>query len=161
MEEWYLERLITSRCRFKSDPRNHVKNVESLRAHVPRGKPRESASHDKTTSLSGGFLLRESRAELHRNSFYATMCVVYYVYVLENDDDETWYIGYTEDIDRRIKEHNTSSGGRTTRIKDGDWEVIYYEAYPNKQDAIGREEFLKSGSGRRFLKKQLSNYLEE
>ncbi len=35
----------------------------------------------------------------------------------------------------------------------------YYEAYLNKMDAIGREKFLKSGSGRRYINKQLKNYL--
>ena len=37
--------------------------------------------------------------------------------------------------------------------------LIYYEAYLEEEDALGREKFLKSGSGRRFLKKQLRHYL--
>lgn len=42
-----------------------------------------------------------------------------------------------------------------------DWKLIYYETYLHKMDAIRREKFLKSGSGWRFLKKQLSNYMNE
>ncbi|HJN84915.1 MAG TPA: hypothetical protein QF873_01175 [Patescibacteria group bacterium] len=38
---------------------------------------------------------------------------------------------------------------------------MYYEAYRNKMDALGREKFLKSGAGRRFVKKQVRHYLEE
>jgi predicted GIY-YIG superfamily endonuclease len=38
-------------------------------------------------------------------------------------------------------------------------ELIYYEAYLNQEDALGRERYLKSGSGRRFLKAQLKHYL--
>jgi predicted GIY-YIG superfamily endonuclease len=41
----------------------------------------------------------------------------------------------------------------------GPWKLIYYEAYLEREDALGRERYLKSGSGRKFLKKQLRHYL--
>lgn len=82
---------------------------------------------------------------------------MYWVYILENQNDKSWYIGSTSNLKRRIKEHQTGSGARTTRIKKN-WHLIYCEGYLNKRDALGREEFLKSGSGRKFLKKQLTNY---
>lgn len=41
----------------------------------------------------------------------------------------------------------------------GPWKLIYYEAYLEQADALGREKYLKSGSGRKFLKTQLRNYL--
>jgi hypothetical protein len=37
--------------------------------------------------------------------------------------------------------------------------LIYYEAYLDEEDALGRERYLKSGSGRRFLKSQLKHHL--
>ena len=43
----------------------------------------------------------------------------------------------------------------------GPWKLIYYEAYLNQHDALGREKYLKSGAGRRFLKAQLRNYFAE
>ena len=43
----------------------------------------------------------------------------------------------------------------------GPWKLIYYEAYLNQADALGRERYLKSGAGRRFLKAQLRNYFAE
>jgi len=85
---------------------------------------------------------------------------MYYVYVLECQKDKSWYIGYTEDLRKRIKDHQNGYGCRTTAIKK-DWELIYYEAYIDKRDAIGREKFLKSGSGRKYLNKQLANYLSK
>ena len=84
---------------------------------------------------------------------------MFWVYILENMDDFSWYIGYTSNLKRRIEEHQNGSGARTTRIKKH-WHLIYCEGYINKEDAEGRERFLKSGSGRTFLKKQLSNYLK-
>ena len=41
----------------------------------------------------------------------------------------------------------------------GPWNLIYYEAYLNQEDALGRERYPKSGSGRRFLRTQLRHYL--
>jgi putative endonuclease len=83
---------------------------------------------------------------------------MYYVYLLENQNDRSWYIGYSADLKHRISEHQNGYGCRTTSLKNN-WKLVYYEAYIEKMDAIGREKFLKSGSGRRYLSKQLKNYL--
>jgi putative endonuclease len=82
----------------------------------------------------------------------------YYVYVIENDQDRSWYIGFTTNFKNRILEHNAGKSPYTSR-KAGKWKIIYAECYLSKKDALGREEFLKSGSGRRFLKNQLKDYL--
>ncbi len=83
---------------------------------------------------------------------------MYQIYVLENQNDKSWYIGYTADLNKRVNEHQSGYGSQTTRVK-GNWEIMYCEGYKNRADAKGRERFLKSGSGRKFLKKQLTNYL--
>ena len=83
---------------------------------------------------------------------------MYYVYILEIYNDKTWYTGYTSDLRTRLNHHNNGKGGKTTQ-KGKTWKLIYYEAYLNKEDATGREIFLKSGSGHRFIHKQLSHYL--
>ena len=85
---------------------------------------------------------------------------MYYVYILENQNDRSWYIGFTENLKKRVSDHQNGKGGRTTKLKK-DWLLIYYEAYLQKTDAIVREKFLKSGSGRRFLYKQIANYLNK
>lgn len=64
----------------------------------------------------------------------------------------------TTDLQRRLVEHNSGQGGRTTSLKKN-WKLIYFEGYLIKEDAIGRERFLKGGSGRKYLKKQLKYYL--
>lgn len=84
---------------------------------------------------------------------------MYYTYLLKNIKDKSWYIGYTSDLKKRLAQHVNGRGAETTKRKSG-WELIYYEAYLNKKDAEGRERFLKSGSGRKYLKKQLINYLK-
>jgi len=81
---------------------------------------------------------------------------MYYVYILQSEKDGLLYTGYTEHLDQRLKQHNEGSTVSTrNRLP---MHLIYYEAYVDKEDAIGREKFLKSGSGKRFIKKQLRHY---
>jgi putative endonuclease len=81
---------------------------------------------------------------------------VYYVYVLQSLADEGLYIGFTGDLRRRLNEHGAGESFATSFR--GPWKLIYYEAYLDEGDALGRERFLKSGGGRRHLDKQLSGY---
>ncbi len=83
---------------------------------------------------------------------------MYFVYLLENKTDGSWYIGYTTNLKRRLVEHQNGYGSRTTSLKSG-WKLIYFECYLSQKDALGRERFLKGGSGRTYLKKQLHHYL--
>ena len=81
---------------------------------------------------------------------------MYYVYILQSLQDKSLYIGYSPDLRNRLIKHNK---GRVTATKNKiPYKLIYYEAYLNRQDATGREKFLKSGAGWRFLKKQLYHY---
>lgn len=81
----------------------------------------------------------------------------YYVYILESLKDKGWYIGFTNNLNRRIEQHNKGENISTkNRLP---LKLIYFEGYLYKDDAFGREQFLKSGGGRRFLNKQLKNYL--
>lgn len=79
------------------------------------------------------------------------------VYLLESETDRGWYIGYTGALERRLREHNAGANASTRGRRP--FRLIYAEAYLNKTDALRRERFLKSGSGRGFLKKQLSVYI--
>lgn len=81
---------------------------------------------------------------------------MFYVYILRSVSDKKLYIGYTDNLQRRIKEHNSGNNLSTkNRIP---FKVIYYEAYSNKQDAQERELFLKTGWGRKYIAKILKNY---
>jgi len=84
---------------------------------------------------------------------------MHHVYLIEGKPKGTRYIGYTTDLKRRLDEHNRQKNVSTS--KESSWKLIYCETYANKMDALGREKFLKSGSGWRFLKKQLTHYLSE
>ncbi len=88
------------------------------------------------------------------------MVRLFYVYIIENSLNSGWYIGFSTDVERRLEEHNTKIGSSHTRKAKGDWKLIYLEGYIDKRDALGREKYLKSGSGRKYIKKQLVHYIE-
>ncbi|MCK4357724.1 MAG: GIY-YIG nuclease family protein [Candidatus Cloacimonetes bacterium] len=66
---------------------------------------------------------------------------MFYVYVLKSKKDRNLYIGSTNDLRRRMREHNT---GRVFSTKSRrPFELIYYEAYKTEKDARKREKALK------------------
>jgi putative endonuclease len=84
---------------------------------------------------------------------------VFYVYVLRSETDSGLYIGYSADLRKRFEQHSQGNSFATSHR--GPWKLIYYEAYLEQSDALGRERYLKSGAGRRFLRSQLKNYLRK
>lgn len=80
----------------------------------------------------------------------------YYIYVLLSEKDGLFYTGYTDNLKRRIEDHNrgkVSSTKKRLPIK-----LIYSEACLNQQDATKREGYLKTTYGKRYLKNRLRNY---
>ena len=81
---------------------------------------------------------------------------MHYVYVLRSLKDGKLYTGYTTDLRNRVATHN--SGNTTSTRNRRPLQLIYYEAYLWAKDAKARELFLKSGSGKRFIRRQLRYY---
>ncbi len=73
--------------------------------------------------------------------------------------DKKLYIGHTSKLWVRIKQH---AEGKTKSTKDRrPLELIFYEAYLNKYDAIRREKYFKSTKGKTTLRYMLKDYLED
>ena len=70
---------------------------------------------------------------------------MYYVYIIRSQKDKSLYIGYTDDLKRRFKEHNALKN-ESTKHK-APFEIVYYEAYKSKSDAKYREKNLKRFAG--------------
>lgn len=84
---------------------------------------------------------------------------MFYVYVLKSSQDEELYIGSTNDLKRRFKEHQNGESFSTKLRRP--FELIYYEAYKNEKDARLREHSLKfRGNARRFLKERMKESLK-
>ena len=75
---------------------------------------------------------------------------MYYVYILKCNDNEP-YTGCTDDLKDRIERHNK---GYVSATKDRlPVKLVFYFAISNKYTAFNFEKYLKSGSGRAFIKK--------
>ncbi len=83
----------------------------------------------------------------------------FYVYVLQSMESGKWYTGYTKDLQKRFREHSNNQV-LSTKNK-GPYNLIYYEACLNQQDATAREKYLKSGMGKRYLKNRLKRFLNK
>lgn len=83
---------------------------------------------------------------------------MFYVYCLDSLKNRKKYIGFTNDLKKRFKEHNNGTGCEFTK-KNGPWKLIFYEAHLNEIDARKMELFYKSGYGREVLKDKIKNYL--
>jgi putative endonuclease len=78
---------------------------------------------------------------------------MYIVYVLQ-DNNNKYYKGMTDNIERRLKEHRR---GKTKSTKNmSDLRIVYTERLETRIEARKREKYLKSAAGRRFLKNKIN-----
>ena len=79
--------------------------------------------------------------------------MIYYVYMLINDKHRYTYVGYTTDLDKRLKLHNNSKGAKFT--KGNNWSIIYKKRYNTKSIAMKNEYILKKNRKlRKFIKEK-------
>ena len=77
----------------------------------------------------------------------------YYVYMLRSFGKKpVTYVGYTNDLKKRIKLHNLGKGAKFTKGRT--WRLIYKEFYKSKSEAISREYYIKSN---RTLRNKIKN----
>ena len=79
---------------------------------------------------------------------------MHYVYILRSvNNPHRLDIGYTQDLDKRLVEHNRGDSGYSKTY--APWELEAYVVFKNGSLAQDFERYLKSGSGHAFLKKRL------
>ena len=79
---------------------------------------------------------------------------MFFVYVLRRSTTEKLYIGQTQDLARRLAEHNAGLA-RYSRGR-GPWRLVLKEEHETRAAAMRRERFLKTGQGREWLRGELS-----
>lgn len=81
------------------------------------------------------------------------MVIKYFVYILKSRVAGKSYVGYTNNLNHRLKQHNLGQSYFTKRY--APWDILYTEEFDNIKDAKNRERYLKSSSGRRLVLKKL------
>ncbi|MCF8214677.1 MAG: GIY-YIG nuclease family protein [Chitinophagaceae bacterium] len=72
------------------------------------------------------------------------------VYVIRSYKDGRFYVGMTKDLGRRIQEHESGKTKSTKGFRP--WKLIFTENFPSFSEARKREKYLKSGSGKEYIK---------
>lgn len=72
------------------------------------------------------------------------------VYAIKSELDGRIYVGFTDCIERRLKEHNSGKTQSTKGYKP--WKLIFMENADCRENARNREKYFKSGCGKEFLK---------
>jgi len=78
---------------------------------------------------------------------------MYYVYIIQSQKDESYYVGITEDLKVRLQEHNKGDVRYTSSKMP--YQISWYCAFKNKNKALAFEKYLKQGSGFAFARKRL------
>jgi putative endonuclease len=82
---------------------------------------------------------------------------MYYVYVLISLKNNKFYVGFSENIEQRVKEHN--SGKNISTKSRCPLKLVYYEAHTSIQDAKRRERYFKTSKGKTTLRQILKSAL--
>jgi len=79
--------------------------------------------------------------------------IFYYVYILQSEFDQSrFYTGFTENLESRLKTHNSGQCTHTSKYKP--WRIKTAIAFTDRQKAVDFELYLKTASGRSFAKKR-------
>ncbi|MDP2303877.1 MAG: GIY-YIG nuclease family protein [Ignavibacteria bacterium] len=75
---------------------------------------------------------------------------MYFTYILKSKKTNTYYYGFTSDLQKRLELHNSGKSKYTKNRRP--WILHYFEEFNTKDEAISREIFFKSIDGYRWLK---------
>lgn len=84
----------------------------------------------------------------------------YYVYILYSKKCDKYYVGHSDNVKRRLDEHNSGRGGKyTKRCKP--WELVYNETHEDKILAVNREMEIKAKKSRKYIEKLIEKKKED
>ena len=79
---------------------------------------------------------------------------MHYVYLIRSiSHPYQTYVGLTDHVENRLKKHNEGGSPHTAKYKP--WTLVSYQAFSSRKQAAYFEAYLKSGSGRAFVKRRL------
>jgi putative endonuclease len=92
---------------------------------------------------------------------YETM--PYMVYVLRSESTGRFYIGHTDNLARRVSQHNDPEyhGSKHTKRNKGPWICVYKEEFINRSEAVKREKELKMKKSRKYIENLLGRQSPE
>jgi len=74
----------------------------------------------------------------------------YFTYILHSDSADRYYIGYTNNLEIRLRQHNNNYFGFTKRYRP--WKIVYSKSFSDKKSAMKLERYLKSLKNKERIK---------
>ncbi len=81
--------------------------------------------------------------------------MAFYTYILQSEMNQQFYIGQTQDIEKRLFRHNAGSVPSTKRYRP--WKLVYYKEFNSRTDAIKFENKLKNLKSHKYIEEYLLN----
>jgi len=77
----------------------------------------------------------------------------YWTYILQSETTGRYYCGSTDDLERRVRQHNDPnySGSMTTKRFEGPWRVVWYQEHATRSQAMALERQIKKRGIARYL----------
>ena len=79
----------------------------------------------------------------------------YYTYILYSTKIDKYYIGYSANLEERLRKHNTNNKSFTG--KTNDWKIVYSEVFGSKAEAMDREKQIKNWKSRKRIESLISS----
>ena len=101
--------------------------------------------------------LNKPLLEIRKGTFLPNLSTMdFHVYVLHSTATDRIYVGYTSDLNARLKTHN-ELGAKGWTIAFRPWTLVHSEIFPTKRMAMNREKELKTARGREFIRTHILN----
>jgi len=81
---------------------------------------------------------------------------MYYAYILKSNADESYYTGHCQDIHERLKRHNDGHSKSTKARRP--WQLVYYEEYKTRSEAVKREQEIKKQKSRLYIEQLIATF---
>ena len=84
---------------------------------------------------------------------------MYFTYILQSESTGRYYVGSTDNLDRRVAQHNDPDykGSKTTKRFKGPWKLVYTESSQTRAEAMSREREIKSWKSRKAIQGMIIN----
>ena len=78
----------------------------------------------------------------------------HFVYILQSEDNDRYYVGRSQNPEHRLEHHNSTSTGFTSRYRP--WTLVFKQAFSTKEEAVEAEQLIKS-----WKSKKMTRYVVE
>ena len=147
---------------ISSETKNYIRRAQSARADIMRTYTgvvqwQDLALQKRRWGFDSFRPCHKRFTRLWRATFLYNLSV-YYFYILRSLKNKKLYLGFTTDWEKRLKEHND---GKNFATKPNiPYELVYYSAFKNKQDAINCEKYFKTTRGWERIHRMLEHSLK-